>query len=161
MRNHYRPYYNKSINLSSSTGMFPMQFNDSLVRPLLKIYPLTRNSSQTTFQSQISLSISYLTSPILSCLISDNLLNPNQFAYKDITLEKHFAPRYTTNSSVIAPSWTSSNFPHAHSLWMLLVTHLAPNPNLKVLFLATCCFFFTPYLHLHTHQTNFIILCLS
>src|SRR6218665_2920293 len=50
------PTITKIINLSLSTGTFPIQFKDSVVRPLLKKHTSTRNSSQTTVQSPIYLS---------------------------------------------------------------------------------------------------------
>src|SRR6218665_3114003 len=47
-----RPNYNQNHNLTLSTDRCPMEFKDSVVKPLLKKPSLDKNSSQTTAQSR-------------------------------------------------------------------------------------------------------------
>ena len=96
----------KIINLSLSTGTFPMQFKDSVVKPLLKKPSLDkellsnyRPISNLSFLSKLSERV--VLSRLRGYLTSNNLLNPNQSAStQNITLPKHFSPRYTTNFSL-------------------------------------------------------------
>src|SRR6218665_3018848 len=80
------PTINNIINLSLSTGTFPMQFKDSVIKPLLKKPSLDkallsnyRPISNLSFLSKLSERV--VLSRLKGYLTSNNLLNPNQSAY--------------------------------------------------------------------------------
>src|SRR6218665_3053498 len=80
------PTITNIINLSLSTGTFPMQFKDSAVKPLLKkpfldkeLLSNYRPISNLSFLSKLSERV--VLSRLKGYLTSNNLLNPNQSAY--------------------------------------------------------------------------------
>jgi len=80
------PTITKIINLSLSTGTFPMLFKNSVVKPLLKKSSLDkellsnyRPISNLSFLSKLSERV--VLSRLNNYLTSNNLLNPNQSAY--------------------------------------------------------------------------------
>src|SRR6218665_3174708 len=80
------PTITNIINLSLSTGTFPMQFKDLVVKPLLKKPSLDkellsnyRPISNLSFLSKLSERV--VLSRLKAYLTSNNLLNPNQSAY--------------------------------------------------------------------------------
>src|SRR6218665_2300960 len=80
------PTITKIINLSLSTGPFPMKFKDSVVKPLLKkpsidkeLLSNYRPISNLSFLSKLSERV--VLSRLKGYLTSNNLLNPNQSAY--------------------------------------------------------------------------------
>src|SRR6218665_2636746 len=80
------PTITKIINLSLSTSTFPMQFKDSVIKPLLKKPSLDkvllsnyRPISNPSFLSKLSERV--VLSHLKGYLTSNNLLNPYQSAY--------------------------------------------------------------------------------